>query len=64
MKSTNKNLIFIFLAGLIIGMMLKFSLPFGFFNFGWAKVFNIKNLNYTSDASIRGQNIGGGACSN
>lgn len=65
MKSNKKNYIYIFFAGIIIGMIIKFSAPFSFFNFGWAKVFNINDLNYSSGVygqSLQGQGTAGGAC--
>lgn len=64
MRSDNKKIFSIFFVGLLIGILIKVSAPFSFFNFGWAKVFKIKDLNYTGSASQDGQYLRGGACSN
>lgn len=67
MKSDKKIYIFALIVGLVIGMIVKFSAPFSLFNFGWAKVLKINELNYTGGAYGQlsgGQGSAGEACGN
>lgn len=64
MNSDKKIFFIAFFISLILGALIKFSMPFSFINFGSKTVFNVPGLSYTENSSINNLNTGGVACGN